>query len=104
MRLCKHIGFDGLKDMKKALFNELNETNAPTAQRESSGFFTDIRDYNTITEMADAVKTSSICAIEDTMKLLIPPCGACRGENHPGGQCAAVRSECIVAGSAGPVL
>ena len=61
-----------LKDMKKALFNELNETNAPTAQRESSGFFTDIRDYNTITEMADAVKTSSICAIEDTMKLLDP--------------------------------
>lgn len=49
VRLCKHIGFDGLKDMKKALFNELNETNAPTAQRESSGFFTDIRDYNTIT-------------------------------------------------------
>ena len=46
--------------------------NAPTAQRESSGFFTDIRDYNTITEMADAVKTSSICAIEDTMKLLDP--------------------------------
>ena len=72
VRLCKHIGFDGLKDMKKALFNELNETNAPTAQRESSGFFTDIRDYNTITEMADAVKTSSICAIEDTMKLLDP--------------------------------
>ena len=31
VRLCKHIGFDGLKDMKKALFNELNETNAPTA-------------------------------------------------------------------------
>ena len=53
VRLCKHIGFDGLKDMKKALF-------------------TDIRDYNTITEMADAVKTSSICAIEDTMKLLDP--------------------------------
>ena len=72
VRLCKHIGFDGLKDMKKALFNELNETNAPTAQRESSGFFSDIRDYNTITEMADAVKTSSICAIEDTMKLLDP--------------------------------
>ena len=48
VRLCKHIGFDGLKDMKKALFNELNETNAPTAQRESSGFFTDIRDYNQI--------------------------------------------------------
>ena len=96
---------DGLKDMKKALFNELNETNAPTAQRESSGFFTDIRDYNTITEMADAVKTSSICAIEDTMKLLDPAIvEPCRGENHPGGQCAAVRSECIVAGSAGPVL
>ena len=36
VRLCKRIGFDGLKDMKKALFNELNETNAPTAQRESS--------------------------------------------------------------------
>lgn len=72
MRLCKHIGFDGLKDMKKALFSELNETNAPTAQRESSGFFTDMRDYNTITEMADAVKTSSICAIEDTIKLLDP--------------------------------
>ena len=33
VRLCKHIGFDGLKDMKKALFKELNETNAPTAQR-----------------------------------------------------------------------
>ncbi len=58
VRLRANIGFDGLKDMK-ALFNELNGDQRPTAQRESSGFFTDIRDYNTITEMADAVKTSS---------------------------------------------
>lgn len=72
VRLCKHIGFDGLKDMKRALFNELNETNTSTTQRELTGFFTDIRDYNTINEMANAVKTSSICAIEDTMKLLDP--------------------------------
>lgn len=70
VRLCKRIGFDGLKDMKKALFNELNEAKDTGVQRENTGFFTDIRDYNTVTEMAEAVKTSSICAIEDTIKLL----------------------------------
>lgn len=70
VRLCKRIGFDGLKDMKKALFNELNEAKDTGVQKENTGFFTDIRDYNTVTEMAEAVKTSSICAIEDTIKLL----------------------------------
>lgn len=71
VRLCKQVGFSGLKELKKALFSELNESVAP-APRQENLFYTDISDYNTVTEMIQAVKTSSICAIEDTMKLLDP--------------------------------
>jgi DNA-binding MurR/RpiR family transcriptional regulator len=69
VRFCKSIGFDGLKDMKKTLFSELNESSAPNVGAESS-LYTDIRDYTTVAQMTEAVKTSSIRALEDTMKLL----------------------------------
>ena len=64
--------FDGLKRYeKKPCSTSLNEAKRHRRpEGEHRLFFTDIRDYNTVTEMAEAVKTSSICAIEDTIKLL----------------------------------
>ncbi len=69
VRFCKSIGFDGLKDLKKSLFVELNdsvtesETNSPQLQ------FTDIKEHSTIISMAENVCLSSIQAIEATLKL-----------------------------------
>jgi DNA-binding MurR/RpiR family transcriptional regulator len=69
VRFCKSIGFDGLKDMKKTLFSELHEVSSSSGENDGS-LYTDIRDYSTVAQMTEAVKTSSIRALEDTMKLL----------------------------------
>jgi DNA-binding MurR/RpiR family transcriptional regulator len=71
VRFCKSIGFDGLKDMKKTLFSELNESTAPSVSDDSS-LYTDIRDYSSVAQITEAVKTSSMRALDDTLKLLEP--------------------------------
>lgn len=71
VRFCKRIGFAGLKDLKKAMFSELNESVVPDS-RQDNRFYTDIRDCSTVSEMKQAVQTSSICAIQNTMKILEP--------------------------------
>lgn len=38
VRLCKRIGFDGLKDMKKALFNELMKRKTPASRGRTPAF------------------------------------------------------------------
>lgn len=69
VRFCKSIGFDGMKDLKKSLFVELNETitenENPTPQLQ----FTDIKEHSTYISMAENVCFSSIQAIEATLKL-----------------------------------
>lgn len=69
VRFCKAIGFDGLKDMKKALFGEINDTLFDSS-RGGEIVFGDIKDHTSVEEMAHAVKNSTIRAVEDTVKLL----------------------------------
>lgn len=69
VRFSKTLGFDGLKDLKKNLFEDLNDALAED-EKADEGVFTDVRDYTSIDQMAKTVKNSSIKAIEHTIKLL----------------------------------
>lgn len=67
IRFCKAIGFDGLKDLKRNLFQELNNASEETI---TSYDFSDIRQYRTIEQMCNTIKSTTIQAVEDTMTLL----------------------------------
>lgn len=67
IRFCKAIGFDGLKDLKKSLFQELNSSNVTDTQTLD---FSDIRQYSTIAQMCNAIKATTIQAVDDTMTLM----------------------------------
>ena len=69
VRFCKTLGFSGLKEMKKEMFNELNEVNAETSSS-SEHIFTDIKDYSSISQMADTIRNSSVQSINQTIKLI----------------------------------
>lgn len=65
VRFAKRLGFNGLKDLKKRLFDEYN-ANSNTPETE----FTDIKDYQNIEALANAIRSSSLQAIEDTYSAL----------------------------------
>ncbi|WP_105614805.1 MurR/RpiR family transcriptional regulator [Vallitalea okinawensis] len=67
IRFCKAIGFDGLKDLKRNLFQELNNTSEETAAPHD---FSDIKQYSTIEQMCNTIKSTTIQAVEDTMTLI----------------------------------
>ena len=69
VRFCKSIGFDGMKDLKKSLFVELNGTVTENESGSTQLQFTDIRDHSTLISMAENVCASSIQAIESTLKI-----------------------------------
>lgn len=69
IRFCKAIGFDGLKDLKKTLFTQLNANNNQNTQ-DSMPDFSDITAYHTVEDMKNAIEATSIQAIRDTMSLL----------------------------------
>lgn len=69
VRFCKAIGYDGLKDLKKALFAQLNKKADETAAAEP---FSDIREIVDTTTLIDSIKQNSIRAIQDTAELLDP--------------------------------
>lgn len=80
VRFCKSIGFDGLKDMKKSLFAELNNAAAGSASTPAYEFM-DIKNFSTIPQICDNIRSSSIQAIEDTIRMLDPETlGAVAGE------------------------
>ncbi len=68
VRFSKTLGFDGLKELKKQLFSELNAQIYPSGQQET--LYSDISGQTTVEEMIETVGTSSIQAVNDTMKLL----------------------------------
>ncbi len=72
VRFCKSIGFDGLKDMKRSLYNELSGAIAESGKPEEAASFTDIREANDTVHLIQTVKRNSIRAIVDTEKLLAP--------------------------------
>lgn len=69
VRFCKTMGFTGLKEMKKEIFNELSEANDDSLSS-SEHVFTDIKDYNTISQMKESIRNSSTQAISQTIRLV----------------------------------
>ena len=65
VRFAKRLGFQGLKDLKKRLFDEYN-AGAGTLEAE----FTDVKDYQSIQALSNALRNSSLQAIEDTFSVL----------------------------------
>jgi len=68
VRFCKDIGFDGLKDLKKALFAQLRGK----SEEPSADPFSDIRDVTSTEASIESIKQNSIRAIQDTAELLDP--------------------------------
>ncbi|MCI8406607.1 MAG: MurR/RpiR family transcriptional regulator [Oscillospiraceae bacterium] len=69
VRFCKSIGFDGLKTMKRSLFDEMKDAAAENGLITEHGF-TDIRDFTTLEQVVEGVRRSEVQAIEDTTRLL----------------------------------
>lgn len=71
VRFCKSLGFSGLKELKKSLFNELYQTKE-TADEHI--VFPDIlkAEQDSIDQMILSVRNNSVRAIQDTAKLLDP--------------------------------
>lgn len=67
IRFCKAIGYDGLKDLKKSLFLELN---SQTSDNTDTLNFSDIRKDSTLEKMCNTIKNASIQAVDDTIKLI----------------------------------
>ena len=68
VRFCKDIGFDGLKDLKKALFAQMREK----VDTSTADPFSDVRDVADTKSLIDSIKHSSIRAIQETAELLDP--------------------------------
>ncbi len=68
VRFCKDIGFDGLKDLKKALFAQMR--NKP--EQTEADPFSDVRDVTDTASLIEGIKHNSIRAIQDTAELLDP--------------------------------
>lgn len=66
IRLCKALGFDGIKSLKNALFKEMKDSAAaPSVDYQ----FIDIQNHRNLSSMAKNICASSILAIEDTLTL-----------------------------------
>ncbi len=68
VRFCKDIGFDGLKDLKKALFAQMREKSEDIV----ADPFSDIRDITDTKSLIESIKQSSVRAIQDTAEMLDP--------------------------------
>lgn len=70
VRFCKTLGFSGLKDFKKSLFNEFYQEK----DKDYPIIFSDIleTERNSIDQKILSVRNNSICAVQDTAKLLDP--------------------------------
>ncbi len=68
VRFCKDIGFDGLKDLKKALFTQMREK----ADNVVADPFSDVRDVTDTKSLIESIKHNSIRAMEDTAEMLDP--------------------------------
>lgn len=69
VRFCKAIGFDGLKDLKKHLFNELFQN---TDTQENDAACPDIRNAAGIGQLIISAKNNTIRGIQDAARLLEP--------------------------------
>lgn len=74
VRFCKTLGFSGLKELKKRLFNEIYQAKEQENVTEGHVVFSDILEarHDSISQMIQGVRNNSISAIQDTAKLLDP--------------------------------
>ncbi len=70
VRFCKTMGFDGLKGLKKQLFLEMNAKSHDGKAAEP--LYADITGHSNMEQMVETVRSSSIQAINDTLKLMDP--------------------------------
>lgn len=68
VRFCKDIGFEGLKDLKKALFAQMCEKEDDVAAEP----FSDIRNIDNTKSLIEGIAQNSIRAIQDTAEMLDP--------------------------------
>lgn len=69
VRFCKSIGFDGLKDLKRMLFDKASELSSGDNDFQDL-IFTDIKDHRSTEHIIDSVQASSIQAITNTLQIL----------------------------------
>jgi len=69
VRFCKDIGYDGLKDLKKALFTQMREK---TDDETVADPFSDVRDVADTKSLIEGIKQNSIRALQDTAEMLDP--------------------------------
>ena len=69
VRLCKTIGYAGLKEMRKQLYTERG---SEPQQRQSDVYFADLREGSNVVQILHTVSSTSVQAIRDTAKMLDP--------------------------------
>ncbi len=69
VRFSKTIGYDGLKDLKKALFTELHKN---TDEAPPAAPFSDIGDAESIEDLIESEKNNNLSAVQETATLLDP--------------------------------
>lgn len=70
VRFCKTMGFVGLKGLKKQLYLEMNAQSRD--EKAAEPVYADITGSASVRQMMETVRSSSVRAIEDTMKLMDP--------------------------------
>ena len=70
VRFCKSMGYSGMKELKKAFFDELSRSTE--ADGKTSLPFQDIKDFDSVSDVADVVSSSCIEAIRMTQRLFDP--------------------------------
>lgn len=68
VRFCKDIGFEGLKDLKKTLFEQMCEKE----DEATSEPFSDIRNIVNMKSLIEGITQTSIRALQDTSEMLDP--------------------------------
>ncbi len=67
VRFCKSMGYDGMKSLKKAVFDETSKSTASV--KKPSILFTDVQDFASVSAIAENVRNSCIEAIQMTHRL-----------------------------------
>ena len=68
VRFCKAIGFQGVKDLKKALFSQVQKKADDTVAEP----FADVRQVKDTEALIESIKLNSVRAIQDTAEILDP--------------------------------
>lgn len=68
VRFCKAIGFQGVKDLKKALFSQVQKKADDTVAEP----FADVRQIKNTEALIESIKLNSVRAIQDTAEILDP--------------------------------